>query len=195
MVNIFFIYILYSLFVINLLELGNLNIIWNFRNYKYYKYEFRLKHDQFPKPTHLIGRGKCVWSGNNLSGRQIKAEAQGHMGGSWTRFCFLDGPTSCAILLLAYSIRMGPRSDDSRNEACRAAMTRAALPTSRYSTKTTGDPPPVAPAAAPAAGAPLLVVCMRSRQKPGKLCNKNTTRVHCTASCSRWWWLWWWFVG
>lgn len=117
------------------------------------------------------------------------------MGGSWTRFCFLDGPTSCAILLLAYSIRMGPRSDDSRNEACRAAMTRAALPTSRYSTKTTGDPPPVAPAAAPAAGAPLLVVCMRSRQKPGKLCNKNTTRVHCTASCSRWWWLWWWFVG
>jgi hypothetical protein len=61
---------------------------------------------------------------------------------------------------LAYSIRMGPRSEDSRKEPCSAAMTCAAQRTSWYSMKATGDPP---------------LLCMRRRQKPGKLCNKNTT--------------------
>ncbi|EEZ99005.1 hypothetical protein TcasGA2_TC004869 [Tribolium castaneum] len=69
-------------------------------------------------------------------------------------------PTSAAILLLAYSIRMGPRSEESRKEPCSAAMTCAAQRTSWYSMKATGDPP---------------LLCMRRRQKPGKLCNKNTT--------------------
>lgn len=84
--------------------------------------------------------------------------------GKWTRFLnlFSKGkqPTSAAILLLAYSIRMGPRSEDSRKEPWSAAMTCAAQRTSWYSMKATGDPP---------------LLCMRRRQKPGKLCNKNTT--------------------
>lgn len=84
---------------------------------------------------------------------------------TYFRLAQASKPTSAAILLLAYSIRMGPRSEESRKEPCSAAMTCAAQRTSWYSMKATGDP---------------LLLCMRRRQKPGKLCNKNTT---CAAQC------------
>lgn len=79
---------------------------------------------------------------------------------TYFRLAQASKPTSAAILLLAYSIRIGPRSEDSKKEPCREANTCAAQHTSWYSMKATGDPP---------------LLCMRRRQKPGKLCNKNTT--------------------
>lgn len=75
-------------------------------------------------------------------------------------------PTSAAILLLAYSMRMAPRSELSRKVPCRAAITCAAHRTSWYSMNATGDPP---------------LLCMRRRQKPGKLCN---TRIPHSAELS-----------
>lgn len=75
-------------------------------------------------------------------------------------------PTSAAILLLAYSMRMAPRSELSRKVPWRAAITCAAHRTSWYSMNATGDPP---------------LLCMRRRQKPGKLCN---TRIPHSAELS-----------
>lgn len=62
---------------------------------------------------------------------------------------------SAAILLFAYSMRMAPRSEESRNVPWSVAIACAATLTSWYSIKAHGEPP---------------LVCMRNRQKPGKLC-------------------------
>lgn len=100
-------------------------------------------------------------------------------------------PASVAILDLAYSMRMAPRSLDNKNDPCSACMALAAPATSRYSTNATGAPaavptscPLVAQAPLPAADVELPVAdavldwlplecSMRRRQKPGKLCRQQ----------------------
>lgn len=62
------------------------------------------------------------------------------------------------ILLLAYSIRIAPRSEESRKEPWSVDMAWAAQRKSWYSTKATGDPP---------------LECIRSRENPGKLCKQQ----------------------
>lgn len=62
------------------------------------------------------------------------------------------------ILLLAYSILIAPRSEESRKEPWRVFIAWVAQRTSWYSIKATGDPP---------------LECIRRRENPGKLCTQQ----------------------